>query len=98
MSEKIDLSKFCYNPKLGYVSADKFYRKLKKLGVEISREDVDKFLGNQLTNQLNKNIQKPSEFNSINANHKLQSVQLDIMVYDRYEYHHYKYIICIIDV
>ena len=97
MSHEI-LKKHYYDIRSGFSSLDKFYRKLIKLGINVSREDVDNFLKKQEAFQLSKKITKPRAFNSIFASEPWESTQLDIMIYDRYEFHKYKYILNFIDV
>ena len=57
-----------------------------------------KGLEQQKPYELTKQIKRPTEFSNVYADHLLQSVQLDIMVYDRFEFHHYKYVLGVIDV
>jgi hypothetical protein len=45
-----------------------------------------------------KPIRKSKNFNSIYANYPKQIYQADIIIYDRYTYHNYKYILVVIDI
>jgi hypothetical protein len=45
-----------------------------------------------------KPIRRTKKFNSIYANYPRQCYQMDIIVYDRYIYHNYKYILVVIDI
>lgn len=92
------IKKAYYNEETGFLSADKLYKKLKKSNPEITKKEVDKFVNNQYAAQITKRITKQKSFNSIVAYYPKQNYQLDILVYDRYEYHKYKYILCVIDV
>ena len=88
------LANLYYNPKSGYQSASKIKSKLS----HISSIDINKFLQQQKTFQLNKEVKKPSRYNTINASFPAQNFQIDIMIYDRFETNHYKYILVCIDV
>jgi hypothetical protein len=59
---------------------------------------LKKILEQQETYQINKQVKKPKEFSNVIADFPLQSVQLDICIYDRFQIHNYKYIIGMIDV
>lgn len=72
MSEE-KLKKLYYNPKEGFLSMTKLWRKVKEQNIPVSQNENRRF-------------------------HSLQSVQLDIMIYDRFQYHNYKYVIGVIDV
>ena len=87
-----------YAPTTGFSSIDKFYKKAVKLNPEIKYKDVENFLGKQYTYQINKETKKPRVFNTILANKVGDNFQIDIIIYDRYEIHRYKYILCVIDV
>ena len=89
---------FFYDPRQGLHSVDKLYKKLKILGINVNYNDLQDFINKQETNQINKFIEKPKEYNSIIGSYPLHSTQMDIMIYDRYEFHKYKYIFCFIDV
>jgi ribosomal protein L30E len=93
-----NLSDLYYNPTIGLISIDKFYKRLKDLGHNFKRREVEDFVKNQFAYQVNKQVKKPKEFNTIYAPFNRYGYQMDIMVYDRYEYQGYKYILCVIDV
>jgi hypothetical protein len=93
-----ELSKLYYNPKSGYVSLDKFYKKAKKEIPDITLKEVKKFLEEQETYQVNKQVKKPTEYNTILANKIRDNYQIDIIIYDRYTINNYKYILCVVDV
>lgn len=92
------LQKAFYSPSTGYTSAEKLYKRLKNEYPDIKLKDVKKFVDDQYTTQVNAPIRKPTKFNSIIAYRPQESFQMDIMVYDRYAYHNYKYILVIVDV
>jgi len=87
-----------YNPLTGFIGIEKLYKRLKKKGYDITRDTIEDFLNKQYTNQVNKTIRKPKEYSSIVAQGKRHNYQMDIIVYDRYAFNHYKYILCVIDV
>jgi hypothetical protein len=93
-----EIEKIYYNPKEGYIGANKLYKKLKKTIPEIKLKDVVNFLSKQDTNQLNRPEKKPKVYNSIISPDPGNNYQLDILVYDRYAYKNYKYILVCIDV
>ena len=86
------------NPKSGFLSLPKLWKKIKEANINISYNDLKKILEQQETYQLTKQVKKPKEFSNIIADHPLQCSQLDIMIYDRYQIHNYKYVIGLIDV
>jgi len=101
MSEDIEkiLKSIYYNADTGYQSAQKLYQRLKELEHKnITLKTVTEWLNNQKPAQLTKQIKKPKRFSSIIATGIRNNYQLDIIVYDRYEFNKYKYILCVIDV
>ena len=93
-----EIFEFINNPKLGLYSVDKLLPKLKAYDLNISRKDLKQLLNEQLFNQLTKVQVKPKHFNQIYAPSVLDNLQMDIMVYNRYRYHNYQYILCVVDV
>ena len=83
-----------YDPKMGYQCLSKLKPKLP----QFSYIDIKKFLQNQKTFQINKEVKKPRKYNTINASFSGQNFQIDIMIYDRFTLNHYKYILVCIDV
>ena len=99
MNEEEEKAKQLYlNPKSGFLSLPKLWKKIKEANINISYNDLKKILEQQETYQLTKQVKKPKEFSNIIADHPLQCSQLDIMIYDRYQIHNYKYVIGLIDV
>ena len=92
------LLKYYYNPETGFLSATKLYKKLKEIYPQLTLKHVKDFINKQYTAQLNKPIHKPKVFSSIFSPMPKNNYQLDIMVYDRYAFNGYKYIIVVIDV
>jgi hypothetical protein len=94
------ISKIYHDPLVGYVSSTNLKRKLQEQSINATTKQVNEFLANEESYQLNKHIHKPksNQYNSIHASANSESYQMDLMIYDRWEYHNYKYILCIIDV
>ena len=93
------LQQIYYDPEIGFQSAIKMYSRLRAMGIkDVSLSTVQKFIDNQQPSQLTRKVQRPTQYNSIIA-HKIRgNYQMDIIVYDRFEYNHYKYILSVIDV
>jgi hypothetical protein len=87
-----------YDTKQGLINVQKFYKKVKDNKIDITQKQVKDFYDNQPVNQVMKPVRKPKEFSTIYAFYNNEIFQMDIMVYDRYAYHNYKYILCVIDV
>lgn len=94
----VNLKEIFYDTKKGYLSLDKFYKKVKLIDNSITLKDVKEFLDNQFTTQVNKDTKKPKEYSTIRADKIRDNYQIDIIVYDRYEINNYKYILCVVDV
>jgi hypothetical protein len=92
------LKDYYYDPKIGLVSAEKFYRRLKEMGVKTTRKEVQDFINKQFTAQINKEAKRPKEFSSIVAGRPRSQYQMDIMIYDRYRSGNYRYILCVVDI
>ena len=91
---------YFYNINTGFVSADKLYKKLKDDGHDVKLKDVQNFYNNQEIVQKTKRkpLKNDRVYNSIIASQYGSNYQIDIIVYDRFEFHKYKYILCVIDV
>ena len=92
------LKKSFYDTSLGFSSADKLYRRLKPSHPQLTLKEVKEFVKKQYTSQVNAPIRKQKQFNSIIAFHPKECYQMDMMIYDRYAYHNYKYILVVVDV
>ena len=92
----MSLSDVYYDPVQGFMSAAKIYEKVKDQGYTMKQ--VREFIKKQETDQVNKHINKPKYYNTIVSPEYQNNFQIDIITYDRYEYHKYKYILCCIDV
>jgi len=92
------LKELFYNPKEGYISLNKLRKKLKENNIDLPYKDVKEFYQKQSLNQVMKPIRKPKIFNSFFSSQAGQIFQMDIIVYDRYTYHNYKYMLVVIDI
>lgn len=87
-----------YNPRTGYTSAVRLFKKLKLEDPSIRFKDVQDFLDRQYTYQVTRQHRRPKQYPSVVANFPRDSYQMDIMIYDRYEINNYKYVLACIDV
>ena len=88
-----------YDPNIGYIGPSKLWKKLSdddKKGLNYNQFKNN--LNNQYAYQLTKKFKKPKVFNTIYAHSPRDNYQIDIIVYDRYTYNNYKYILVCIDV
>jgi hypothetical protein len=92
------LKKLFYDVKTGFVSEKKLYDKAKEQGIKITHKEVKDFLGRQNVNQVFKKVERQKYYSSIVEDKIRDNFQIDIMVYDRYEYHKYKYILVVEDI
>ena len=95
---KTEIKKLFYDPKIGLIGLEKFYKKIKKIDPDIKYNDVKEFFNKQEINQLFRRETKPKMFNTMYANYPNDIFEIDYIIYDRYEINHYKYIFCAIDV
>ena len=93
-----NISKMYYDPKTGFLSASKLYKKLHPVYPEIKLKEIQAFIDKQYSAQLNKQVKKPKKYNTIFSPAPRNNFQMDIIVYDRYAFHNYKYILVVIDV
>src|ERR1700722_10953778 len=89
-----DIKSLYYDIEKGYKSAEK----LKKENPELHRKQLQEFIKNQHVDQVLKQYKKPKHFNSIVAYKNRDNYQMDVLVYNRYEFHKYRYILVVIDV
>ena len=85
------------NPEYALLSKEKLKKKLEKENKAVNNKEFEEYFNNLEINQLTK-IQKKTTFNSVIANYPGDAYQIDIIVYNKYEIHKYKYILVIIDV
>jgi len=93
-----EIKKLFYDPTIGLIGLDKFYKKLKILDKNIKYKDIKEFYTKQEINQLFKRETKPKIYNTMYANYPNDIFEIDYIIYDRFEINHYKYIFCCIDV
>ena len=98
MSINKELEKLYYNPKYGFTSSTKFYKVAKQNNLNVTQKQINDFINNQAVTQVFREQKRPKKFSSITADKIRDEYQMDIMIYDRYAYHKYKYIIVIIDI
>lgn len=87
-----------YDPQTGFISFEKFYKKIKEQNLDYTKQEVKDFYESQEVNQVMKPIRKQKKFSSYMALYPSNIYQMDIIVYDRYEYNKYKYILVVIDI
>ena len=93
------ISKIYYDPEEGFLSESKLYKKLIDKNINVTHAYLKKWLSKQETAQLTKHTKKPTQYNSIIASDGPRgNYQMDIIVYNRYAYHGYEYILCVVDV
>lgn len=98
MSVNKELEKLYYNPKTGFTSGTKLYKMAKELNIKTTQKEINEFLEKQAVVQVFREQKKPKLFSSIIADKIKDEYQMDIMIYDRYEFRKYKYILVIIDI
>lgn len=88
------LRQLYYDPRQGYLSAVK----LKHKASDVRYKDIDAFLQKQQSYQMTRVPRRRGAYRSITAPHPTFGYQIDLMIYDRFEFHNYKYILTCIDV
>jgi hypothetical protein len=84
-------------PEYAILSKEKFKKKLLDENKAVKIKDIDDFYDKLEVNQLTKQNKK-SKFNSVLAYYPGDCYQMDIIVYNKFEYNKYKYILVVIDV
>jgi len=98
MNKNQILKQLYYDPEQGFISSSKLFVKAHALDSDITRKDVRDFIDKQYTYQVNRNVKKPKDYNSIISPSVNNNWQIDIIIYDRYEFNKYKYILSVVDV
>ena len=98
MEDYKQLKELYYNSKSGLTNSKKFYLTAKEYGLNFSHKQIDEFVKKQNINQVFKPIQRQEKYSTITVSGVRSEFQMDIMVYDRYQYHHYQYIYVIVDI
>ena len=91
------ISAIFYDPKQGYLSASKLYKKVKDVNPNVRYKDVTDFLRTQDAWLLAKKSKKPKVFRTVFARYRREYYEMDVLVYDRYEVDKYKYILVCVD-
>lgn len=91
------ISKAYYDPKLGFVSPQVLFTKLKPDHPSLTLKLVRDFINKQLTGQITQKMKVPKHYSSVTAPSRRSFYQMDLMIYDRFEYHNYKYILVVVD-
>lgn len=92
------ISSSYYDPKMGYIGADALLKKVQAENSKITKRMVTDFMNKQYGVQVNKEHRRDTSFTSVKASQPMANIQMDIIIYDRYEFNKYKYILCMIDV
>lgn len=89
-----DFKKHYYDLKSGYKSAIQ----LKKEYPQQTLSHLQNLVSKQYAEQVLQEVKRPKEYNTIISPSIKNNYQIDIIIYDRYEFHQYKYILVVIDV
>jgi len=93
------LTDLYYNPKTGFNSKDKLYRRAKELDDNITGKIVKEFLDRQATAQITKQVKKQKVFNTIISPSVKNNYQMDIFVLPHPNLNQgFKYLLTCIDV
>ena len=94
------IKSYFYDVNTGYVGANKLYQKMKDDKYNVTRKQIKQFYDNQEVVQTTKThpLKADRVYNSVVASQYGSNYQIDIIVYDRFEFHKYKYILCCVDV
>jgi hypothetical protein len=88
-----------YNPKTGFTSRDKLYRRAKELDNNITLKIVKEFLNRQPTDQITKQTSRQKVFSSIISPSVRNNYQMDIFVLPNPTLNQgFKYLLTCIDV
>lgn len=93
-----ELEKLYYNPKYGFTSSTKFYKIARENNINVTQKEINEFINNQAVTQIFREQKRPEKFSSIVADKIRNEYQIDIMIYDRYQWKQYKYILVTIDI
>ena len=93
-----ELEKLYYNPKYGFTSSTKFYKIARENNINVTQKEINEFINNQAVTQIFREQKRSENFSSIVADKIRNEYQKDIMIYDRYQWKQYKYILVIIDI
>ena len=92
-----EIKKLFNKPEFALLSKEKLKKKIGEENKAVKNKEFEEYFNKLEVNQLTK-IKKKTTFNSVIANYPGDCFQIDIIVYNKYEIHKYKYILVIIDV
>ena len=92
------LEELYYDSKTGFISENKLYKKAIESGLKVTHKQVQDFLSKQQVNQVVQQQNKAKVFTSIYEDKIRDNYQIDLLIYDRYEYNKYKYILVCVDI
>lgn len=93
-----EVKKKFYDSKYGLKNLEQFLKTLDELNIKVPRKQVKEFYEKQEVNQIMKPVTRKKVYNSKIANYPKDIYEMDIIIYDRYEMNHYKYILVVIDI
>jgi hypothetical protein len=93
-----ELKKLYYNPQTGYSNSTKFYELIKSLDLDYTKKEINEFVKKQHINQVLKSVKRQKLYSTITVDNIRDEYQIDLIIYDRYEYHKYKYILVVVDI
>jgi hypothetical protein len=93
-----EITELNYKPSYGLQSIEKFYHKLRSEHPELKKKDVLSLIQKQDIDEIMKEHKRPKQYSSIRAYYNSDVYEMDIIIYDRYSYYNYKYILVVIDV
>lgn len=98
MNEKIQ--KIFTNPKYITRNVDVLLSRVRNEypDLNVSRKQIQNFLKNQASIQITSEVKKSREFNTVYSPSIGNNFQMDLIVYDRFKYGKYRYILVVIDV
>ena len=93
------LDQLYYDPKIGFESDDKLYKKAHEINDHITHEDVDEFLDEQTVPQVTKPLDRENEFDTIESPSVRNNYEMDIMFLPSPNFNNnYKYLLTCIDI
>ena len=92
------LKKLWYDAKTGFTSARDLYQALKPQFPQMTHKIVQNWVKQQFAQQVTARAGPPPEYSSIVSPALRTYYQMDLMIYDRFEFHNYKYILVVVDI
>lgn len=95
-----ELRKLYYDPKRGFLSADRLYEKAKEMDINVSRKQVKEFIKNQKVSQIFKPIKNRVYYQIKSKNKGVGNIVSDLLDLSNYKHENngYKYLLNIIDI